>query len=664
MTHKLLLGIALLAACHSRTELMLGIATDLGAPDGLDRVELAITSERDSMLVDWDITGSSSAPFNLPGSYGVVSDGDEVSLDIVLTGYRGGTALTSRRAVVSLVEDQTLFYRIGLTAACVGRDDCPPDWSCVEGVCRDVTIDAQQLPEFAPELVTELTCASGVAYTDTATKQAMTLATGAADCPGSLCLEGTCLKPPPAAVGTRMVTGTRIVTHVQENQRLSSVPVDLSTLEIAALVLDGDGPLRGIRGVGRTDGSLVIEGVPHGTYYLRLGSTYYVTSESSLDLGFVELGRTNGRAPTQTTSIALNVTNLSAWAAGDMLEVFAPEANAWWFFLEQSHPIAAGATSLTNYTFSDQDGSVPNLIDNDELAVVQYTSKQTTDGQPYRAATRVFKPARFSQTDGGTSTLTGAFELVPQTGSISLDMRGSEWADVTGFDGTHATLLHPEATPYRNRGVYATLAGQPGGSSYGFFSPTLDYVFADVPHGDDRMLADLSYGLPHIANVTYVPVLHAESFFQVRYLLPDTTTPAMLYVGVQDTRPVTTSVITVSPGLGPVRDATIAGRTVFEPQQAVGRRPEIAWQAPALGIATQYRVELYRLSRNQTTTERFYVGSLFTADTSVVVPDGLLEAGQPHVLVISADTSGNIAAPYRLRYPHTYSAIASAVFTP
>src|SRR4051794_3850519 len=94
-------GLRLLVACalgaaagpgcvEKRTQIVVGVATDMPAPDLLDRVRLTVlrdgvTTQQES----WTITGLPAQPFELPGSFGVFSDdGSEPRIEIVLEGDR------------------------------------------------------------------------------------------------------------------------------------------------------------------------------------------------------------------------------------------------------------------------------------------------------------------------------------------------------------------------------------------------------------------------------------------------------------------------------------------------------------------------------------------------------------------------------------------------
>lgn len=232
-----------LAGCHrSRTELMIGVATDLKAPMVLDAAQLLVLGADDGVVqqqVSWDISGVPNEPFNLPGSYGVYSDGDEVRIDVELQGYKSGRMIVSRRAVLSLVEGKTLFLRMGLTAGCVDRTDCGPTESCVEGACIERALDSRQLPEFIPELTTTLTCASGAAYIDTSNGAPMPFSPDAMMCPADLCVEGVCRSPVPSD-GTGPDGGTVVLVphrYVMDAQRLPTTNTEAREF---GLDLDGD----------------------------------------------------------------------------------------------------------------------------------------------------------------------------------------------------------------------------------------------------------------------------------------------------------------------------------------------------------------------------------------------------------------------------------------
>jgi hypothetical protein len=132
----------------------------------------------------------------LPGSYGLnSSDGSEPQVQITLTGFKGGNKVVVRSARTSLVQGKTLFMRMGMVVGCMGNFNCPDGSSCIEGACKDNTVDAHTLPEFKTELVDHITCATGDQFIST--KDNSPLPTlGDMQCAGA-CVEGTCYNPPP-----------------------------------------------------------------------------------------------------------------------------------------------------------------------------------------------------------------------------------------------------------------------------------------------------------------------------------------------------------------------------------------------------------------------------------------------------------------------------------
>jgi hypothetical protein len=200
----LLLALLGAAACQPRTEMIIGIATDIRAPDIIDAVQLNVTRVRDGypeeQLPPWTISGLRNIPYNLPGSFGVYQpDGNETKLIVDLVGLKDDVPLVTRHAVLSLVNGKTLFVRMGLVTGCMNRTDCSQTESCVEGRCVAQEIDPHILPVFRDELVTALSCNSGTSFINTEDGSPMPLLPEAATCPASLCGEGTCFHPPDGA---------------------------------------------------------------------------------------------------------------------------------------------------------------------------------------------------------------------------------------------------------------------------------------------------------------------------------------------------------------------------------------------------------------------------------------------------------------------------------
>jgi hypothetical protein len=207
---RLLAIVTLIAACSDRTELVLGAATDLKARNQLDEVKLVVTHKGKTVLSPppWSLADVPAGKFELPGSFGLYSpDGSEVSLEIELTGSKGGTPLIIRKSILSLVSGKTLFMRMTLVSDCSSVDGpgCLDGQSCVEGVCRDQKMDGHTFPKYQKGMEARLECQSGFDYVVTSTGDPMPVV---GDCgPGATCQEGVCYARPKSDADGGMTAG-------------------------------------------------------------------------------------------------------------------------------------------------------------------------------------------------------------------------------------------------------------------------------------------------------------------------------------------------------------------------------------------------------------------------------------------------------------------------
>ncbi|HEY8926645.1 MAG TPA: hypothetical protein VIU64_19815 [Polyangia bacterium] len=188
-----------------RTEIIVGLATDLDAPAPLASVHLTVFSLPNGIPIgeatDRPLSGLVGEPYSLPGTYAIYSENgtpDRVRVRLVALD-QANQILVVRTAVLSLVPERTLFVRLGLVSACVAKTDCAEGQTCVDGRCVSEVIDTSSLPTYEPGQEAYLTCASATAYVDTSTKKPLALK-GAA-CASGLCAEGVCLTPPQGGAG-------------------------------------------------------------------------------------------------------------------------------------------------------------------------------------------------------------------------------------------------------------------------------------------------------------------------------------------------------------------------------------------------------------------------------------------------------------------------------
>lgn len=665
------LALLLIVGCaQPRTELMVGVVTDLKAPDVIDNVQLIVTRTSDGfpeVQATWDITGIRDQPFNLPGSYGIYSDGAETQLSFELDGLKGTDVLVTRKAILNLVSEKTLFFRMGLTAGCVAKTDCTPNQSCVEGVCQDVNVDSRQFPDFTDDLVNEVTCVSGAQYIDTSTGAPMPQSDDATMCPANLCVEGTCLKPPPPADPTpRTVTGTQFTTYVMPNSTMT-VPDDLSSLDAQVLLTDGTV----ITGTGHADGTFSIPGVPGGSYMLQVGSNYYVTDANNVDLSRDVVGRPDVIPVTTPPTITLNLTNLAPWQAGDFLETYSAGADTWWFGINQAVPITNATTSLTNYTFDSTNAlssgtpGTPNLIKGskgDHFVVSQLIAKQAGTLQ-YQAAAKFFTAPSFDQTDGGSTPLSGAFVDAPQTASLSAVIPEPQWEAAIGYNGTNGLLLNPSsiASPFQPPGLNIDVVANIGGNQYGNVGATSDFLFVNIPMGADVNPSGLTFGTPTFPGEQWGFMIDARWMDSVQYQLPGTTAPAQVNCGLVADWDLATPPANYAPIVGPVLSAKIDGQDLFT-ATTMSTTPTLTWSPPTLGAPREYKITIGHLTVGGTNvTKNTIIANITTTQTTVAIPPGILTSGEAYDLEINADINPNPNAPNRETIPDARSIIASGM---
>jgi hypothetical protein len=195
---RALIVLTLLGCSQRRTEVMVGIATDLSAPDALDAVKMDVFREG-VLLFDlpaWPIPGAAGDRYELPASFGVYSaDASEPRIEVHVKGLKSEQKIVERTAIFSLISEHTLFLRMGLVVRCRDMGDCPSaSQTCVEGRCVPVEVDSRTFPEYAPGAELSVACSGPTAFIDTKTGQPMPIS-GKGCAPGELCQEGTCYRP-------------------------------------------------------------------------------------------------------------------------------------------------------------------------------------------------------------------------------------------------------------------------------------------------------------------------------------------------------------------------------------------------------------------------------------------------------------------------------------
>ncbi len=424
-------------------------------------------------------------------------------------------------------------------------------------------------------------------------------------------------------------------THYVTGAVDTVVPLDAARRPIAAYALSG-GSFTAATVTAVGDGGFTFS-VPTLPYYVGAGSSWLVTSSTTLDLGMNVQGRPGQVPAADAGVVAVTASGLTPWDdANDWLQVATESVYEMGVLVGALPP---GVTSCTGAAFDYS----------------SYTSASGTALQAARGDTAVVSQLRtaFLPSDAGVSGYctgvlasgaTGPIDfpgagaqlslsLAPVTQrAVSLDWRGSALAAL-------APQVHPSASATQ---PFVTVVGIPGGLGrgyVGYMSELLQCDFTDQPDG----VVQASYGNPRPA---WGELPGFGSLYGVPIQLPSPATRGTAYAFAGTTGPNALAgplVLAMSPPRSLAVDSQPAQGT---PLTLTGTTtPTVSWQAPLTGTPTHYQVgilELYTLPGASRTRTRSVGRVLLPASQlQVRLPPGLLVSGRSYVFRVSAsDASG------------------------
>lgn len=113
-----------------------------------------------------------------------------------------------------------------------------------------------------------------------------------------------------------------------------------------------------------------------------------------------------------------------------------------------------------------------------------------------------------------------------------------------------------------------------------------------------------------------------------------------------------------------MRNVKLSGTTLDRSRAITTLSPLLAWDAPATGIPTGYRVTVNQLSKVGLTSTYLPILDLFTKDTSMTIPDGVLMAGNEYFFGIRSYIVPGVdftVAPYRSGFPRAHTDMLTPV---
>jgi hypothetical protein len=440
---------------------------------------------------------------------------------------------------------------------------------------------------------------------------------------------------------------------------------DLSTLDAAAFVLDGDAGSSTFRIYTPKypdPTRMEIAGIPTGVYYLRTNRpgdvpTFFVTSARFVDLGSVIHGRVDSKHAAAGTALVMNASGLSEWKATDDISLYVYNSGAQ---LISAHALASagnpvpGGTALNGLTvdYAAHAGPAP-LVDGmsgDRVKAIQLVTRTLAGSEHYTAAGKVFDLPAFAMSDGQSTTVSGAFVEVPQSSSISVDWKLPEF------------LALASANPSANRGMSGlsvSVTRAPEHGPFDFQPKLLEYSTQSTT----GIVASFDYGNPY--DTTFTPIVTAVQNFTRDYALSGAT-PVSIVARILSMNTASTAV-PLRPLVGPPENLQINGQDARVDRSGVGRNPTLSWSPPSVGTAHSYTVRFIQLVNSGGQTQQMPSGSLQTTLTSVVTPPGLLIAGNRYAIVVrSSHVPGfnQDSQPLRVSYPYGFAEILSGIITP
>jgi cysteine-rich repeat protein len=455
----------------------------------------------------------------------------------------------------------------------------------------------------------------------------------------------------PAPANT--VVGCGSFTHLLADGTSVDVPRDFSNFDVAVYLPDAAAP-NGFDikpGTGTKDGVVTIPDVPDGmTFYLKLSDrsqanptpVFYQADLHDLDLGATTVGRADAAPTTLQTQVTLALTGMQGWTSTDnvLIDSFTNGTESFY----SGHPSApfldpprTGDTTLGMTvdwlsgagTF---DGTPARLVDSshgDDFWVVHNVSASISDstnlGFTKATISDLFKSTDVTMTDGHPSTVSGAFQPVPQTPSQTVSLQMSQLTPAF-VDGSHWYAASFECDLIKNWAVQSGNTIGPAelaisGDVTAFRSPLLTFPAT-------------SYGDPYPAS--WQTMMECQMLHYRFIKVPGATRVWNTAATIQSFVP-TSQPYTLTPYVHPPDHVLVGGVNQLNGGAAAfdGTHPiTVAWDGqPNVG---RYAVNIFHVTVDVNRTQLTYLGGTFTSKTSTLVPAEFFTKGDFYLFDVIA----------------------------
>jgi hypothetical protein len=469
----------------------------------------------------------------------------------------------------------------------------------------------------------------------------------------------------PAAM---IVRGTAKFHHVTDTGIVDSLQ-DLSSVIYASFTPIAGGFERRAA-VGDVDGTFAVPvgfGVPSWQLELGVGQgfprAFLVSSEPQIDVSAIQLGRPDRQFPSVETPVTINATGLVPWQLTHEIGILSSNAGALVLSTETSASLTPGDTAIANHVIRWPTALV-NAAKGDTTLMFQLVGSGPDAGAAdfYVALARSGLATGFTMANGTPATMTVALAAVPQSRSLAVQVKRSQ------FDALRAEV-GPGALPARIFEQSLFIFALPRLRELGFFANAPRVLFAFPVAGTRDYDRSFTYGNPFATGgLAWEELAVARYNFAVPVLAAGATTSTEVQVGFVANIPVTELAVdgTIAPVLTPVRNVKIAGKNLATPQTGVGLTPTITWDPPSKGTPSSYDVSVREVTASGAATRVRAIATFTTTSTSLQVPDSVLSSGVSYILVVEANAARDYdsAAPLINGLPSFFATMATAQFTP
>ena len=453
------------------------------------------------------------------------------------------------------------------------------------------------------------------------------------------------------AVATRRVTGTLDQTYITYNAATRTVDKEIvrddGPADYVKAILEGGTTLTGT--YDKTTGRFAIQNVPAGYYWLKKGTYLYVRTNQDM----VEVGNQYPRKKQidypdiHPTNVTFSLGGLSAWQAGKDSLVFHDFNTEFYQDLESVTSIAANSSSLSaSLDWNALECPLLDTSKGDVPRLVQMVGSKV-NGVDVAIARKLYAPAPLSIQNGSGATISGTLQDLPLADTITANFRRSEFTSYR---------YNPHAT---NRAALLLFTSIPGASACGLYNNDLPRLTtsSSTDTGDFSFTTQVPAPWPG-----WDPVVMGADRYEVSWQHPLAASPAKVKGRLlTGSRTLPTGSLPLRPEISPIKNPRINTLSLYDDQSGVGTTPRLTWDKPELGTPQGYQIVINRLDNNGGSTRIVDVAKIFLpgTDTSLLIPTGILQAGQSYGIQIRviSDSKWDVT-----RHPYPTYGASSGLF--